>query len=127
MLRALRSLFGKRNDAGAGSRQPESRYAVSVNDAGVACKRPGGKEESIAWPELRQVLIEYSEDPLGLDVWVLLAERGGCVVPVGTDAEEALRKAFAARLPGFNWSAALDAARTRGPVQVWQVAADGTT
>lgn len=123
MLRALRGLFAKRSDAGTAQRGPASRYAVTVNDAGVACKRPDGKEERIAWPELRTVLIEYSEDPLGLDVWVLLAQRGGCVVPIGTDAEEALRKAFTSRLPGFNWSAALDAARVRGPVPIWQASA----
>jgi hypothetical protein len=123
MLGALRKLFGTHDATGGAQSQPESRYQVIVNDTGVTCTHPDGKVESIAWSEVRQVLVEYSEDHIGVDVWVLLAQRGGCVVPIGTNAEDRLRDAFTSRLPGFDWSAALDAARTKGPVQVWQTPA----
>lgn len=123
MLSALRKLFGTRNATESARLQLESRYAVTVDDSGVTCTHPDGKAESIAWSEVRQVLVEYSEDHLGVDVWVLLAERGGCVVPIGTRAENALREAFTSRLPDFDWTAALDAARTAGPVQVWRTPA----
>jgi hypothetical protein len=123
MFSVLRKLFGTRDAAESAQSYPESKYAVTVDEGGVTCTHPDGKVESIAWSEVRQVLVEYSEDHIGIDVWVLLAQRGGCVIPMGTNADKPLREAFTSRLPGFNWSAALDAARTKGPVQVWQTPA----
>ena len=69
----------------------------------VRCLRPGGKVERLPWAELRGVLLETNDSgPWGVDVcWVLVGERGGCVVPLDAEGGERLLERLQ-QLPGFD-------------------------
>ena len=83
---------------------------VTVSDEQVSCTRPNGKVETIAWDELRFVLIETTDEgPFATDVfWVLAGNDSGCVVPMGAAGEDELISKLQA-LPNFDNQAFLEA------------------
>jgi hypothetical protein len=68
----------------------ESRWAVTVSDAQITCKRPSGVIESIDRDDLEIVVIETNDEgPFAPDVfWYLAGGKSGCVVPIGVSGEE---------------------------------------
>jgi len=90
--------------------QPEAAFVVTLTDSGVACRRPDGKVEAVAWDDLQGVLIETNDQgPFASDVfWILVGKRGGCVIPQGATGEDALLSRLQA-LEGFDNAALIDA------------------
>lgn len=89
---------------------PEQDVIVTLLDQGVSCAHPGESTESVGWDELRAVIIQTTSDgPFMPDVfWLLVGERGGCVVPQGATGERALFERLQA-LPGFDNQAVISA------------------
>jgi hypothetical protein len=92
---------------------PESKFAVTVDEQEIRCRRPDGRAESVRFDELRVIIIETNDTgPLGTDVWWILAgdaeNRSGCVVPGGATGEREMLEALQ-RLPGFDNRALIDA------------------
>ena len=91
---------------------PEQDVIVTLSEQGVSCAHPGGSIEFVGWDELRAVIIQTtSEGPFLPDVfWVLVGERGGCVVPQGATGERELFERLQ-RLQDFDNDAVLSAMR----------------
>ena len=85
------------------SLDPESRFVVAFDDKAVTCRRPDGGVESVAWSDLRAVVIETNSlGPLACDLyWLLLGEEGGCVIPQGATGGDRLLNRLQ-QLPGFD-------------------------
>src|SRR5918993_563846 len=103
--------------------QHESEWIVTLNDAQISCKRPNGLVESLAWDDLKVVLIETTDEgPFAIDVfWILMGEQSGCIVPLGAaGADEMLAKLQA--LPNFNNEAVVEAMSStdNGRFVCWQ-------
>jgi len=84
-------------------RDPESRFVLRLSDSEIACERPDGKVERVAWADLQKVeVVTTSAGPFAPDVfWVLHGTEGGCAVPQGaTDNERLLERLQT--LPGFD-------------------------
>jgi hypothetical protein len=79
------------------------KVLVEFDPFEVRCLRPGGLVERLSWTELRAVLLETNASgPWGVDVyWVLVGERGGCVVPLDAAGGEGLLEHLQ-KLPGFD-------------------------
>ena len=90
--------------------EPESRFVVTVSDSEVACVRPDGAAERVAWADLQKVeIVTTSAGPFVPDVfWVLHGTDGGCSVPQGATGERALLERLHA-LPGFDHGAVIEA------------------
>lgn len=90
--------------------EPEAQFIVRLTDAGVSCHRPDGLVESVAWADLRAVLIETNDSgPFLMDVfWILIGSQSGCVVPQGATGEDELLGRLQ-QLPGFDNQALIDA------------------
>ena len=69
-----------------------------------------GNQEIVAWADLQTVIIETNDGgPYLPDVhWILIGNKGGCVIPQGIEGEEALAERLQA-LPDFDHSALIDA------------------
>jgi hypothetical protein len=82
----------------------ENKFLVTVNEEFIQCQRPDGHVESVRWDDLRGVVIETTDrGPFGTDVfWLLAGEKGGCIIPMGAQGEEALLENFK-RLPRFDF------------------------
>lgn len=89
---------------------PEQGFRVEITAEAVACHRPDGRVESVRWDELRAVLLESTDEgPLAIDIWwILVGQRGGCVIPQGAQGEEHLLARLQA-LPGFDNEAVIAA------------------
>ena len=91
---------------------PEANFVVTVEDQLIRCRRPGGKEESVRWDDLRFVIVETNDTgPIGTDVWWILGgsnAKSGCVVPQGATGEKELLRALQ-NLDGFDNKALIDA------------------
>ena len=76
---------------------------VEITDEAIIVYRPPGRTESVKWRDLRAVLIETNDlGPLVDDVfWNLVGRKGGCVVPLGIEGEQALVACLQA-LEGFD-------------------------
>jgi hypothetical protein len=85
---AMVLLFGR----GSPQLDPESRFVVRVDDAGVVCERPDGKTERVGWDDLERVqIVSTSEGPSVPDTfWLLEGKVGGCAIPWGATGESAL-------------------------------------
>ena len=83
--------------------EPESRFIVRMSDTEVACERPDGKTERVAWNDLQRVeILTTSDGPMSPDVfWLLHGTTGGCAIPQGATGERALLERLQA-LPGFD-------------------------
>jgi hypothetical protein len=81
----------------------EAQWMVTITNEGVSCTRPGGLTESVAWDDLKAVLIETTDEgPFSMDVfWLLAGEKSGCIVPQGATGEDALIERLQ-KLPGFD-------------------------
>ena len=92
------------------SLDPERGYVVTLSDHEVACRHPDGLIESVPWDELRAVLLETNDQgPFAIDVfWILVGQRGGCVIPQGAHGEAALLERLQA-LDGFDNDAVIQA------------------
>lgn len=90
--------------------EPEAQFIITLTEEGVACRRPEGLVESVAWADLRAVLIETNDSgPFLMDVfWILIGAHSGCVVPQGATGEHELLDRLQ-RLPGFDNQALIDA------------------
>ena len=71
---------------------PEHEIIVTITGQEISCRRPDGLVESVAWDDLRAVLLQTtSEGPFSVDVyWILVGNRSGCVIPQGANGEQAL-------------------------------------
>lgn len=76
----------------ARQRNPERAWIVTLSEQGVSCQRPNGLQESVAWADLRAVLLETTDaGPFAADIfWILVGEQQGCVIPKGATGETAL-------------------------------------
>ena len=90
--------------------QPEAAFGITLTDERIACCRPDGKVEAVAWDDLQGVLIETNDEgPIGTDVyWILAGKHSGCVIPQGATGEDALLARLQA-LPGFDNDAVIAA------------------
>ena len=88
----------------------EAKWKVTVSDNEVTCTRSDGRVESVAWDDLKEVVIVTTDKgPFATDVfWLLVGESGGCVVPQGAAGEGALLERLQA-LPGFDNEAVIRA------------------
>ena len=106
--------------------EPESGFVVHLSDSDIACERPDGEVERVAWNELRKVeVITTPEGPLAPDMfWLLEASDGDCAIPSGATGEPELIKRLQA-LPGFNNDALIAASgcTSNGRFLCWQKAA----
>lgn len=82
---------------------PEHGYLVTLSEREVTCRHPDGLVEAVPWDELRAVLLETNDQgPFAMDVfWILIGQRGGCVIPQGAQGESALLERLQA-LDGFD-------------------------
>ena len=103
----LKWLFGKKSSC---KLYPECDFIVTVDERGVECKRPNGDVEFVPWDDLRGVTIRTTDQgPAVADVfWVLVGEKGGCMIPQGATGEEVLMQRLQ-QLPGFNNEAVIQA------------------
>lgn len=67
-------------------------FHVLTSDAGVEVYDASGDPFSLAWDDLRTVLIETTDEgPISNDVfWILIGTRGECRIPQGVAGEKAL-------------------------------------
>lgn len=100
---------------GMSESQESSQSKVVIDEKGVLYQRPTGEVESVAWAELKAVLIETTDaGPFGPDVfWILIGvdESGqlqGCLIPQGTEGDGVLLERLRT-LPGFDNEAFLAA------------------
>ena len=89
---------------------PERRYVVTLSDHEITCRHPDGLVEAVPWDELRAVLLETNDQrPFAIDVfWILVGQRGGCVIPQGAEGEAGLLERLQA-LEGFDSDAVIQA------------------
>ena len=89
---------------------PESGFVVRLSDLDVACERPDGRIERVAWADLRKVeIVTTAEGPRHPDVlWVLHESDGGCVIPQGATGDGELLARLQS-LPGFDNGAVIEA------------------
>jgi hypothetical protein len=82
--------------------KPEAEWVVSVSEDRIACTRPDGLVESVTWHDLKAVVLKTTDEgPILADVfWMLIGDKGGCVIPQGATGEDALLSRLQA-LPGF--------------------------
>ena len=108
--RALNRAHHPERNAGPAPLEPESRFIVRSSEFEVACERPDGRVERVAWNDLQKVeVITTSEGPFAPDVfWVLHGTNGGCAVPQGATGEKELLERLQA-LPGFDNRALMEA------------------
>jgi hypothetical protein len=89
----------------AASRRPdlESRFIVRISQTEIACDRPDGNTERVAWDDLQRVeVLTTSGGPRSADVfWLLHGAGGGCAIPQGATGERELMERLQA-LPGFD-------------------------
>lgn len=106
---ALVLVFGRGGQAPA--LDPEGRFVVRVDPAGVACERPDGTQERVTWDDLERVeIVSTSEGPRVPDTfWLLVGKVGGCAIPWGATGEAELLERLQ-QLPGFDNSAVIAAA-----------------
>ena len=104
-------LRDKYKEASAVGMNLEASYVVTVTDEGVSCSRPSGLVEAVEWDDLKEVsIVTNDEGPYAIDVmWLLVGDRGGCVVPQGATGEDELLKKLQ-NLEGFNNEAVIEAA-----------------
>lgn len=97
------ALLLRRRRAAPGKLDPESRFIVRISDTDVACDRPDGKTERVAWGDLQRVeVLTTSDGPVSPDVfWLLHGTDGGCAIPQGATGERELLERLQA-LPGFD-------------------------
>jgi hypothetical protein len=83
--------------------EPESRFIVRLTDTEVACERPDGKTERVAWSDLQRVeVLTTSDGPMFPDVfWLLHGRDGGCAIPQGATGDKELLERLQT-LPGFD-------------------------
>ncbi|MCW5771833.1 MAG: hypothetical protein KIT16_09380 [Rhodospirillaceae bacterium] len=83
---------------------------VTIDENGVVCRRGESRAEGLRWHELRAVLIETTDQgPFQNDVfWVLVGERGRCVVPQEAEGSQQLL-ARLQHLAGFDNEAVVEA------------------
>lgn len=83
---------------------------VTVDDTGVICRRSESRADGVRWQDLRAVLIETTDQgPFQNDVfWVLVGERGRCVVPQEAEGSQQLL-ARLQLLAGFDNQAVIEA------------------
>lgn len=90
--------------------RPEQEYSVTITADAIVCRHLHGLVETVSWAELRAVLLETNDQgPFAIDVfWILVGERGGCVVPQGA-AGAAELLARLQQLDGFDNEAVIQA------------------
>ena len=103
----MKDKYREANNAGI---NPEAAFVVTVTEEGVSCSRPNGSVEAVGWDDLKEVsIVTTDEGPFAIDVmWLLVGERGGCVVPQGATGEDLLLERLQ-RLEGFDNEAVLEA------------------
>jgi hypothetical protein len=81
----------------------ESRFIVRISQTEIACDRPDGNTERVAWDDLQRVeVLTTSGGPMSPDVfWLLHGAGGGCAIPQGATGERELMERLQA-LPGFD-------------------------
>jgi len=96
-----------------GRRKPQTnpqRPVVTFDAESITCRRPTGLVETVKWSDLRVVLIQTTANGPAVDdlFWMLLGEKGGCVVPSeAIGAEDLLTKVR--DLPDFDYESAINA------------------
>lgn len=82
---------------------PESQFIIQVTDIEIACQRPDGSCEKVAWDDLQKVeILTTSDGPFAPDVlWLLHGKDKGCVIPQGATGDSELLELLQ-RLPGFD-------------------------
>jgi len=92
------------------SAYPEHSYSVTFSEREVVCEHPDGLVESVTWDDLRAVLLETTDaGPFAADVfWILVGQRGGCVIPQGARGERELLERLQS-LDGFDNDAVIQA------------------
>ena len=107
---ALVLVFGRGGPA-TPALDPEGRFVVRVDVAGVVCERPDGTREGVTWDDLERVeIVSTSEGPRFPDTfWLLVGKVGGCAIPWGATGEADLLERLQ-QLPGFDNSAVIGAA-----------------
>ena len=110
MLRHLRRLLGFGSASKRPALDPGSRFVVTISEKGVSCQRPHGEKESVDWVDVNAVLIKTTDEgPFLPDVfWVLVGDKGGCVIPQGATGEKALMERLRT-LVGFDNEAVIKA------------------
>ena len=106
----LSRLKDKHEAAKSAGLNPESSFIVAVTDEGVTCSRSSGLVESVTWDDLKEVsIVTNDEGPIAIDVmWLLVGERGGCVVPQGATGQGELLTRLQG-LEGFRNDAMIEA------------------
>ncbi len=102
------------------------RAVVNVDEAGVRCRQPGKREESITWSNLAQATLANEDGwPVGGQIWLLIGKDGtGAVVPTDAEGAAELLQAMQKRLPGFdNRTFAMAMGSVSGSWQIWPAAA----
>lgn len=103
-------LTGKQKAAGNVGGNSAPSFVVTISAEGVSCARSSGLVEAVAWDELKEVsIVTNDEGPFAADVmWLLVGEKGGCVVPQGAEGEDKLLERLQG-LEGFNNEAVIEA------------------
>ncbi len=96
--------------------QREDDFVVSVDEDGVACRRPDGHIESVAWADLEAVTVEATAaaPPAPAMLWVLwgLERKSGCVYPGRAMGSDEVLDALKQRLEGFDHRSLVQALNT---------------
>ena len=107
--------------------KPEAHWTVTTLDDRIDAVDPKGEVRSVAFADLRGVMIETNDTgPIGTDVWWLLFgadDRLACTFPQGATGEEAAIDRLTG-LPGFDHEAMIMAmgSTTNAVFQVWRAA-----
>jgi hypothetical protein len=93
-------------------------FVVRIDDIEIACTRPDGTRERIAWADLDRVTILTTADgPFAPDAfWVLTGAAGGCLSPWGAKGDRELLERLQ-HLPGFDDAAVLRAVGSTQPAR----------
>jgi hypothetical protein len=88
---------------------------VSFDDAGISAQLPRAEAETLAWAAVRRIAIErVGSSPAGAGLWwVLEGEGRRCAFPRGARGERDVLETLAARFPGFDREAVVEAERSR--------------
>ena len=82
---------------------PENLFTVRLSEQGVACERPDGKIDQVAWDDLERVeILTTADGPFAAGAfWVLIGSKSGCVIPWGATGDQDLLDELQA-LPDFD-------------------------
>ena len=110
LRRALERVRRARESGSPVRLYPESRFVVRLTETEVACERPDGNVERVAWQDLQKVeVVTTSDGPQAPDVfWVLHGTTGGCAIPQGATGDAELLSRLQ-DLPGFDNGAVIQA------------------